>query len=65
MEHAAALASIEIQLTQAAELMLSGSMPESLYASSVHGVLGCFSSRSSERLRQRWGGGQERGTWRR
>ena len=53
MENAAALASIETQLMQAAELMFSGSMPESLYApngtTATRRDRGCCSSRSSER----------------
>ena len=39
MEHAGLLADLEQQLTQAAELFISGSIPEALYASTLRGVL--------------------------
>ena len=39
MEHDSLFAELEAQLTRAAELVLSGTMPEALYAASVHGLL--------------------------
>ena len=39
MEHAGILADIESQLTQAAELVLSGGIPEALFASVIRGAL--------------------------
>ena len=39
MEHARILADIESQLTQAAELVLNGNIPEALFSSVIRGAL--------------------------
>ena len=39
MEHAGIIADIESQLTQAAELVLNGNIPEALFSSVIRGAL--------------------------